>query len=70
MLRYAIRQFTRAIARINHRIPHPVNPEILEILIQTINHRIPHPVNPEILEILIWLAPRYAIRQCTTAIAH
>ncbi|MDB9309007.1 hypothetical protein PN471_10225, partial [Aphanizomenon sp. CS-733/32] len=38
---------------INHRIPHPVNPEILEILIQTINHRIPHPVNPEILEILI-----------------
>ncbi|MBD2442270.1 hypothetical protein H6G25_03430 [Dolichospermum sp. FACHB-1091] len=37
---------------------------------QTINRRIPHPVNPEILEILIWLAPRYAIRQCTTAIAH
>jgi len=45
-----IRQFPTAIAQINHRIPHPVNPEILEIL--------------------IWLAPRYAIRQCTTAIAH
>ncbi|MCE2719692.1 MAG: hypothetical protein ACK5HC_11080 [Dolichospermum sp.] len=45
-----IRQFPTAIAQINHRIPHLVNPKILEIL--------------------IWLAPRYAIRQLTTAIAH
>jgi hypothetical protein len=30
---------TTAIAQINRRIPHPVNPEILEILIQTINQR-------------------------------
>ena len=33
------RDLGTAIARINHRILHPVNPEILEILIQTINHR-------------------------------
>ncbi|WP_168650764.1 hypothetical protein [Dolichospermum sp. UHCC 0352] len=36
---------TTAIARINHRIPHPVNPKILEILIQTNSHSDRSPIN-------------------------